>query len=77
MTCFSGGDAMIDQVDLAALIAHLKRELDQIEQAILTLERTASEQKAGARHRARHKFRVHGDKMWTKHRALKDQANPS
>jgi hypothetical protein len=69
---------MIDQIDLAALIDHLKRELDQIEQAIAALERTAAAKKAGARSRARHNFRIHGDKMmWTKHRVLKDQAGPS
>jgi len=67
---------MIDQIDLATLITHLKRELDQIEHAIAALERTAAAKKAGARPRVRHNFRVPGDKMWTKHRVLKDQAGP-
>ena len=68
---------MLDQSELAALIAYLKQDLDQVEQAILEFERAAAARKAGARPRARHKLRVHVARMWAKHRGFKDQADPS
>jgi predicted aminopeptidase len=57
---------------LDALIAHLREELAQINQAILVLEQMAIAKRAHARRRVRRKFSVHVNKTWTKHRVVAD-----
>ena len=71
VTCSYGGGATLDQINLGALIAHLRQELDQIDHLILALERVAMAREAGARLRGRRNLRVRAGKMWTKHHALK------
>ena len=63
---------MPNQITLDALIAHLREELAQINQAILTLEQMAIAKRARARRRVRRKFSVHVNKTWTKHRVVAD-----
>ena len=65
-----GGSTMPDQINLGPLIAHLRQELDKIDQAILALERMAMA-KAGARYRVRRNFRVHVHRTWSKDRVGK------
>jgi hypothetical protein len=63
---------MPDQVNLGALIALLRRELDQINHAILVLERMALGNRARTRTRVRRDFRVRVNKKWTKDNGRKD-----
>jgi hypothetical protein len=62
---------MPEQINLDPLIAHLRRELDKIDLAILALERAAMARKAGARCRVRRSFPVHGHNARTKDRVRK------
>jgi hypothetical protein len=66
-----GGNAMPEQIDLDPLIAHLRRELDKIDLAILTLERAAMARRAGARCRVRRNLPVHGHQARTQDRVRK------
>ena len=59
---------MADRIDLGVLIGYLRQELDQINQAIVELERIALAKRVGARGRARRDFRVHVGKRSGKHR---------
>ena len=63
---------MSNQITLDALIAHLREELAQIDQAILVLEQMAVAKRARARCRVRREFSVHVDKTGTKHRLVAD-----
>lgn len=63
---------MLNQITLDALIAYLREELAEINQAILVLEQMAIAKNSRARRRARRKFRVHVNKTWTKHRVVAD-----
>ena len=62
---------MLSQVDLDPLIAHLRQELDKIDQAILVLKRMAMAKRAGASGRVRRRFRVPIHKAGTKDCVLK------
>ena len=61
----------LNQIDLDALLAHLRQELDEIEHAILALERRAMANRAGARCRVRRSLCVHVNKAGTKDGVLK------
>jgi hypothetical protein len=61
---------MLNQITLDALIAHLREELAEINQAILVLEQVAIAKDPHARRRVRRKFSVHVNKTWTKHRVV-------
>ena len=63
---------MLNQITLDALIAHLREELAEINQAIRVLEQMAMAKDSLARRRVRRKFRVHVNKTWTKHRVRRD-----
>ena len=63
---------MLNQITLAALIAHLREELAEIDQAILVLEQMAVAKRSLARGRVRRKFSVHVNKTGTKHRLVAD-----
>jgi hypothetical protein len=63
---------MLNQITLAALIAHFREELAQVNQAILALEQIAIAKRARARRRVCRKFSVHVKKTWTKHRVVAD-----
>jgi hypothetical protein len=66
-----GGSTIGDQTNLDSLIALLRQELDQIDQAILELKRIAMAREAGARCRVRRNLRVHVHKARSKDRVLK------
>ena len=65
------GSTMPDQINLDPLIAHLRRELDKIDQAILVLQRMAMARRVDARCRVRRNLPVHGHTAWTKDRVRK------
>ena len=71
MANFLGGSLMPDQMNLDLLIAHLRRELDKIDFAILALQRMAKAKRAGPRCRVRRNFRVPVNQAGTKDCVLK------
>jgi hypothetical protein len=68
---FPGSSTMPEQINLDPLIAHLRRELDKIDEAILVLQRAAMARRVGARCRVRRNLPVHGHTAWTKDRIRK------
>lgn len=65
---------MLNQIDLDALIIHLRQELDNIEQAILALEQMALSKRPEVsvpdrRTSDRPAVRGGAGRKWTKHRA--------